>query len=101
MELSPRRLIRRPFVGGFYLEKPMDVNLTYLLGSLFIAVCTGLSEEGEQMARDVLLQAANVKSLSDYEAHILRVIATRAADEVPEPARPIRPQLSVVQGGAA
>jgi hypothetical protein len=72
----------------------MDQSTGRLLGAVYLALTQGLSQEGVELANDILYSIADQSPA--HEARILRNIADSCSG-VPDS----RPQLALIDGGAA
>lgn len=74
----------------------LDKSLSRVLGTLYIALSSGLSREGIEAANDVLLNVADQRGTPADEAELFRIIANcSAADGLRA-----RPRLAAVNGEA-
>jgi hypothetical protein len=87
-------------VAFFFCEERMiDKQTARIFGTIYIALSTGLSKSGVDMANDVLLDVANSARTPAAEAEIYRIIAQSAG--VQDVKLHERPRLELVRGGAA
>jgi hypothetical protein len=72
------------------------MDITTMLGGLFIAITSGMDPAGVERAVDVLARLAERESCTPAERHIFRCIAD-SMSATPQQ----RPSLRVIEGGAA
>jgi hypothetical protein len=84
-------------------EYEIENKIGRICGAVFEAICSTLTEEQEQAARDLLRQVvANPKVYSD-DRRVLAIIAGSSDEELDQlmAELPRRPHFEVITGGAA
>ena len=72
----------------------MNDTTIRIVGGLYIALCAGLSDQGVELANDILFRLADDPQTEEPDAFAYRVIAQSASVDR-------RPHLELITGGAA
>jgi hypothetical protein len=86
-------------LAAFSLKKDlkMDNATARVMGGVYLALCTALSEEGARLAHDVLYGLADSPLIRREDARIYRLIAGCASGDIGEPEAEL-PRLRIVGG---
>jgi len=83
----------------------MDYNaMGRCLGGIYISLCSALTDEGAQLAHEMLHQLSESPLIRPEDRRVYRAIydcASRPTIEMPEENEPYRRRLEVITGGAA
>ena len=72
----------------------MNDSTVRVLGGLYIALCSALSDQGVELANDILFRLADDPQTEEPDAFVYRVLAQSASGDR-------RPHLELITGGAA
>jgi len=86
-------------------ETEMENKIGRICGAVFEAICSTLTEEQEQGARDLLRQVVANPNVNRDDKRVLAVIAGSSDEELDQLMTdlygPARPRFEVISGGAA
>jgi hypothetical protein len=87
---------------SIFKELKMDNATARIIGGVYIAICTAMTDESAKLAHDVLFGFADNPEIRPEDRRVYRLIAesaTRPVDELEE--ENARPRFEVITGGAA
>jgi hypothetical protein len=84
--------------GGHLIQRGTKMNdsAARVLGGIYIALCSALSDQSVDLANDILFRFADDPETAPSDARVYRVIAECAGRR-----RSQRPHLELITGGAA